>query len=824
MLSTRRLSRTLNNARSSLPTSIPVNNIVKSRKLSSIPDGQAQTGATNRPTDISAWTKEQVTSWLLNVQPLDDNNKRVWESLQATGKSLKGISQEMLEKHGMPYGPAFEVVSQIHKLVGLAQLGSRDWSGKPPKTGQELLDFVLANPELQGHFKQDFTKPVKLSYNKASFVRVARQDTLRDAYAAMTTRLHLRSIPRKEESHDRLSNPLPAMWATTGGGKTRGIDELAALRPEDLELCQDEAMRKILENSVAVPITYNGATQFNPIIDDNIDNHGLGLAVRALYSYFCGRDNMRFSDFIQALKDVLPVLTLERAVQCISAHSKKGVLLLVDELMKSAALAERIKLRHVVSRLGDCLDNFSPSGFNIVVTTLNSVAFKNETESGRRIIWIRLRPATFKEGIFLFLDDHAKTSLGIHPEMRPAEVFQRLAELDVDSLLQVLNNPVLAQCIADCIGHFRIMEDLKMLWKKPESKRDSYATLTSNLGRAIDPKYRSLTLPLLKAALLGAPVAPTEIVPGETATFGAFIQDGTLLNTPGNSTNSGYLDASKSKPETDSILYDTPEKFVPRVSPLQLLLFAHANITHKFREEYVYASVIKSMLDLEPNFNWQQYEKFHAHWENLVRLVHGDRLHTITSLYGGELKTGSPNPSFYPSAMSPDLYYWPTDFPSEKSKPVPDFRPGTLSQSTILPATNNPGFDIVRFETRRADDKYKLEPIVICTECRFSDPTAKTYLSKGEVQEKHALTVKQFHPYFAKGATLDGFTLKEDNLFLVVCAFRNVRKNALDDKELPPNTIVLDRDRLKALYTPSLASRPQFMLPLKHGELTQVLE
>ncbi len=25
------------------------------------------------------------------------------------------------------------------------------------------------------------------------------------------------------------------------------------------------------------------------------------------------------------------------------------------------------------------------------------------------------------------------------------------------------------------------------------------------------------------------------------------------------------------------------------------------------------------MLDLEPNFNWQQYEEFHAHWENLIR-------------------------------------------------------------------------------------------------------------------------------------------------------------------------------------------------------------
>eukprot|EP00026_Physarum_polycephalum_P013206 Phypoly_transcript_13585.p1 GENE.Phypoly_transcript_13585~~Phypoly_transcript_13585.p1 ORF type:complete len:237 (+),score=19.20 Phypoly_transcript_13585:123-833(+) len=135
-----------------------------------------------------------------------------------------------------------------------------------------------------------------------------------------------------------------------------------------------------------------------------------------------------------------------------------------------------------------------------------------------------------------------------------------------------------------------------------------------------------------------------------------------------------------------------------------------------------------------------------------------------------------------------------------------------------------PAFEIVSHIRKLLGPGQPVEPIVICTECRFSAPTANTYISKRKVQKKCELTVEQFRPYFAKGAQLDGFTLKEDNLFLVVCAFRNVRKDALTDKELPKNTIILNRDRLKALYTPSLASRPQFMLPLKHGELTQVPE
>jgi hypothetical protein len=44
---------------------------------------------------------------------------------------------------------------------------------------------------------------------------------------------------------------------------------------------------------------------------------------------------MPFTGFLEALKPLFPHLTLERAIECITAHSGKGVLLLVDELMKT---------------------------------------------------------------------------------------------------------------------------------------------------------------------------------------------------------------------------------------------------------------------------------------------------------------------------------------------------------------------------------------------------------------------------------------------------------------------------------------------------------
>jgi len=92
------------------------------------------------------------------------------------------------------------------------------------------------------------------------------------------------------------------------------------------------------------------------------------------------------------------------------------------------------------------------------------------------------------------------------------------------------------------------------------------------------------------------------------------------------------------------------------------------------------------MLDLEPNFTPKQYEHFHAHWETLIRLVHGGTTKTIQGLYGGTLSKTSKDRSFYLSKKLPDLYHWPTHFPQGKSKnALPSFPGGTLTQHTILP-------------------------------------------------------------------------------------------------------------------------------------------
>lgn len=68
------------------------------------------------------------------------------------------------------------------------------------------------------------------------------------AAAAFALRLYNRTR-RTENTHDQQQNPLPATLTTTGGGKSFFLDELGALRPEDLEMLDDLAeMEKIVSN------------------------------------------------------------------------------------------------------------------------------------------------------------------------------------------------------------------------------------------------------------------------------------------------------------------------------------------------------------------------------------------------------------------------------------------------------------------------------------------------------------------------------------------------------------------------------------------------
>lgn len=99
----------------------------------------------------------------------------------------------------------------------------------------------------------------------------------------------------------------------------------------------------------------------------------------------------------------------------------------------------------------------------------------------------------------------------------------------------------------------------------------SNAQLSRRPGAAINHKYR-ISLPLVEAALLGQPVESTAQCPDTNHTYGDYLAMGHFLNIP-----AGVTADSADK----GIVTDTPYRFVPRVSPLQLHIFAETFKTAK---------------------------------------------------------------------------------------------------------------------------------------------------------------------------------------------------------------------------------------------------
>lgn len=229
---------------------------------------------------------------------------------------------------------------------------------------------------------------------------------------------------------------------------------------------------------------------------------------------------MQFKDFVDQLEPLCEQLSLPVAIECVMAHSNKGVLLLIDEIMKSGGGSEDTKLiNQRVSDIGSCLDTLTTQ-FNAVLTTLNIIVTTNATKpSGRPVSWIPLPPATLSEATSLFGRDTVKY-------------------------------PILRLCIADCNGHHRSLETLKMVWNEYRDVQFSYAMLIEELGRRVDQKYRQLTLDLIRPALKGYTVALTDS-PDGIHTFAEYLAQGYYLNTP-----------------------EDVQDFIPRVSPLQLIMYA----------------------------------------------------------------------------------------------------------------------------------------------------------------------------------------------------------------------------------------------------------
>jgi hypothetical protein len=708
-----------------------------------------------------------------------------------SAKVAKGFFEDILA--------SFEALPQVQVPPGGPNSGPRSSSAG------DILHWINTTVIIGCFLKDDLKVPQEMSAPKCEWPLIVRDEAVLETLKFWLERLMLR---QKTNPADRQRNPLVATHSAPGGGKSSFLDMLASLVGTNeignwlpIASAGKEMLANILATSVAIMVTYNSSTPFSNNIDGDRPEHG--LALRALFSFFYTPAS-NFQNFAAAFGN--NETSLGKALDCVrTALPGTGIFLGIDELIKAAGppspLLDRVGI--VLAAVGLALNQSEK--FNAIVTTLDQgPVLQMLSSSGRLIKWVRLRRPTFVEVLQLF----------------PGELA-----------------PLLQRCISDCNGHFRSLEALYCTWKLFETypRAAAYDDLMDAVFREFPyPSYK-LTPDLVYAALKGAVVnLDTKI---GAATFRQHIVDGLFLNA---------LSADESAA-------------VPLLSPLILRRWAHTRLATDEGSIPIVAKRILCMMVLTPNFTWQQYEMFHAHWEVMRRAIFQDG-ETVSLL------------SFYTPATFIDLdKHLVSSVPNNLTFTVHHkkgvkqltghYRTCATSEKdpemVCLPAAGNPGFDVVSLEKTPT-----AQTLAICVECRFSQPGAKTPLSLVTVQSKREFTL----------AEMESSSL--DQVVLVVCAFRRLHsdwykegapaskkprtsrdvapprrstcvKRTLhdlpkdgdhgyetesDDEEEdlhydsskiaqgtilyspPANTLVLDRNALQALYTPSLVSLPQFML------------
>ncbi|CAJ0751695.1 18571_t:CDS:2, partial [Entrophospora sp. SA101] len=300
-----------------------------------------------------------------------------------------------------------------------------------PTTPESIAEFL----EGQEGVKDDFTKPHQLCENEFNFQRKGRDETLHGIYDYIVERyFRIKKASDKGKSvGGKTYHHALTIQATPGGGKSFLLDELAALKNEDFDnylrsknhqhpfiiedeedCCYNEAVNNVinmLHNSVAVCITYNGhsAYNFDEFVDDNIER---GLVMRILWSYFFDDGKLSWQNFCEKFKTNFESLNIRTVVQSILYHSKKRVLLCIDEIMKILSGTDtnqkQAKVNKFLNHLYNPYQEFAKDKeelikFNFILTTLDAVYVQsNMTDSGRQIEWIPLRRLEISESAELF--------------------------------------------------------------------------------------------------------------------------------------------------------------------------------------------------------------------------------------------------------------------------------------------------------------------------------------------------------------------------------------------------------------------------------------
>jgi hypothetical protein len=448
----------------------------------------------------------------------------------------------------------------------------------PQLSGADMASLVLSNTELPTSFIDRLEE--------------VRGPSLRAIAMGFAERMHKRGDASPAGSTYRLLNPLVALQSSPGGGKSTVLDCTALLSTHGIwsAFCKDSSVCEILHASVPVTVTYNSGSDGD--VDTYDSNVGMGLALRILHSFFA--PTMAFAKFAELSIAGGKVLTAFSAVECCLAalrecySPKRGILLLVDEVIK---LGTHMHVDKLVSVVGSLLDSFPPEQFNAVCTTLNATAFVSmHTKSERCIIWAPL-PAL---------------------EQQPVELMVQQA-LHVNRL-----PPAVRVVLSDCAGHPRtqeyVMQAARYLqradprgWAKDQVKclHDLRTVAMKQLGSTTE--LWAICAALEGIALkLNSPVRAA----GTLNSLRVHIANGVFVN-------------------TDIIAH---QLVVPKLSLLSLLASQHlGSVTQLAPALRDLAGVnYEALLNGRLMMGGQPFERFVAHWLRVKLLVAAERGSTVT--------------------------------------------------------------------------------------------------------------------------------------------------------------------------------------------------
>ena len=529
------------------------------------------------------------------------------------------------------------------------------------RRGAQLLrpHCLTEKPFLSGTKVKEAYASNEIAQAFVEHVEPVRKETLRAIAAAFVERKVMRGGVAAS-ARDRLVNPLVALQSAPGGGKSAMLDTAALMSAHGLwteEHCQDEEMRGILNRSVPITVTFNSGT--DPAFNTYDADVETGLALRILYSFFLDPTAMRLS----ALARLLPageVLRVDVAVRaCLMAAAretgtKRGVLLLVDEIVKMLEKTEGAPLLPLLGRL---LDNFSSEQLNLVCTTLDAVMLnKEEMRSGRRIRWARLPVLSqaAAEGLF----GRALAAPALPPAVRIT--------------------------ISDAAGHPRSLQyvleaalELGANCGQLQELRD--ATL-KRFPTALAPNFAAV-----RAALRGEALSLDSAPLGDGRRLHELIAAGVFINT----------DAT-----------DGTAQLVPKLSMLRLLQFARANVdNHADLPARAAADCIEKLAEQEvegavaargATLTGDPFERFMARWLQLMSIVRAGETLTALRLFHANALVKSVTSGPLVRSFSLDGVQWVDPLPRRFSTALNagDVR-GCDSGTIYSFGDRNPAFDVL---------------------------------------------------------------------------------------------------------------------------------